>query len=168
MQYDIGPMGESLDVDLGDVAIIWMTPRHTAAVLGIENDSFFTPWSEDDFARCRRQRNCIGMVAIDRFDDTVVGYVIYELHKFVIEILNIAVHPGARRIGIGTKIVDRMKQKLSTRRRRRLSLYVSEENVRGHLWLRANEFRCVQTHEAFYDEGGTAYHFVYRLPQVNA
>ena len=34
-------------------------------------NSFEFPWSEEDFIRCLRQRNCIGMVA--EHDEQVVG-----------------------------------------------------------------------------------------------
>ena len=46
-----------------NVHIRWMIRRDMPEVLGIENSSFEFSWSEDDFIRCLRQRNCIGMVA---------------------------------------------------------------------------------------------------------
>ena len=61
------------------VHIRWMIRRDMPEVLDIESESFEFPWSEDDFIRCLRQRNCIGMVA--ELDDQVVGFMIYELHK---------------------------------------------------------------------------------------
>ena len=56
-----------------------MIRRDMPEVIPIETASFEFPWSEDDFVRCLRQRNCIGMVA--EMDDQVVGFMIYELHK---------------------------------------------------------------------------------------
>ena len=61
------------------VHIRWMIRRDMPAVLGIENSCFEFAWNEDDFIRCLRQRNCIGMVAEE--DEQVVGFMIYELHK---------------------------------------------------------------------------------------
>ena len=43
--------------------IRWMTRRDMVSVLEIENQCFEFAWSSDDFIRCLRQRNCIGMVA---------------------------------------------------------------------------------------------------------
>ncbi len=57
----------------------WMIRRDMSDVLAIESESFEFPWSEEEFVRCLRQRNCIGMVA--ELDDRIVGYMIYELHK---------------------------------------------------------------------------------------
>ena len=42
--------------------IRWMIRRDMPAVLGIENKSFEFAWTEDDFIRCLRQRNCIAML----------------------------------------------------------------------------------------------------------
>ena len=53
------------------VHIRWMIRRDMPEVLQIEAASFEFPWLEDDFIRCLRQRNCIGMVA--EYDDRVVG-----------------------------------------------------------------------------------------------
>ena len=76
-----------------------MIRRDMPAVIGIENACFEFAWNEDDFIRCLRQRNCIGMVAEE--EDKVVGFMIYELHKNRLHILNFAVHPDHRRVGIG-------------------------------------------------------------------
>ena len=54
------------------VHIRWMIRRDMPSVLAIEQECFEFPWYEDDFVRCLRQRNCIGMVA--ELDDKVVGY----------------------------------------------------------------------------------------------
>ena len=53
---------------------------------------FEFPWSEEEFIRCLRQRNCIGMVA--EHGERVVGFMIYELHKTRLHILNFAVADG--------------------------------------------------------------------------
>ena len=71
------------------VHIRWMIRRDMPEVLAIEDESFEFPWLEEDFIRCLRQRNCIGMVA--EHEDRVVGFMIYELHKTRIHVLNFAV-----------------------------------------------------------------------------
>src|SRR4051812_2604533 len=45
------------------VHIRWMIRRDMAEVLEIERSAFEFPWFEEEFIRCLRQRNCIGMVA---------------------------------------------------------------------------------------------------------
>src|SRR4029078_10231989 len=45
------------------VHIRWMIRRDMAEVVDVERASFEFPWFEEEFIRCLRQRNCIGMVA---------------------------------------------------------------------------------------------------------
>src|SRR5439155_1846306 len=106
------------------VHIRWMIRRDMPEVLASELASFEYAWTEDDFLRCLRQRNCIGMVA--ECNDRVVGFMIYELHKNKLHILNFAVHPTARRTGIGAQMVAKLVNKLSTHRRQKISLAVRE------------------------------------------
>ncbi len=58
--------------------IRWMIRGDMPSVLEIENRSFEFPWTEDEFIRCLRQRDCIGMVCREVWE--VVGFMIYELH----------------------------------------------------------------------------------------
>src|SRR3989344_7006679 len=62
-----------------DYYVRWMIRRDMPEVLDIEQQCFEFPWDEEDFIRCLRQRNCIGMVSQD--EEKVKGFMIYELHK---------------------------------------------------------------------------------------
>ena len=46
--------------DLLRVHVRWMVRRDMPEVLEIEGESFDFPWSEEDFIRCLRQRDCSG------------------------------------------------------------------------------------------------------------
>ena len=61
---------------------------------------------EEDFINCLRQRNCIGMVA--EHDDRVVGFMIYELNKTRIQVLNFAVAEKYRRHGVGAQMMAKL------------------------------------------------------------
>ena len=73
------------------VHIRWMIRRDMPEVLAIEHAGFEFPWCEEEFLRVLRQRNCIGMVA--ELGERVVGFMIYELHKNKLNVLDFAVHP---------------------------------------------------------------------------
>ena len=81
------------------VQIRWMIRRDMAEILCIEEESFEFPWADTDFTRCLRQRNCIGMVA--EISGGVVGYMLYELHRTKVHILNFAVARTHRRLRSG-------------------------------------------------------------------
>ena len=134
------------------VHIRWMIRRDMPEVLHTEQASFDYAWTEEDFLRCLRQRNCIGMVAEQ--GEKVVGFMIYELHKTKLHILNFAVHPTCRRAGVGAQMVAKLISKLSSHRRTRITLEVRETNLPAQLFFRAQGFRAVRVLRSYYDDSG--------------
>ena len=132
------------------VHIRWMIRRDMPEVLAIEAASFEFPWLEEDFIRCLRQRNCIGMVA--EHDDQVVGFMIYELNKNRIQVLNFAADPEFRRRGVGSQMVAKLVGKLSRERRNRITLEVRETNLPAQIFFRECGFRAVSVLREFYDD----------------
>ncbi len=132
------------------VHIRWMIRRDMPEVLEAETASFEFPWSEEDFIRCLRQRNCIGMVA--EHEDRVVGFMIYELHKNQLHILNFAVAPELRRHHIGQQMVAKLISKLSPQRRNKILLEVRETNLAAQVFFRQAGFRAVTVLRDFYDD----------------
>lgn len=133
-----------------DVHIRWMIRRDMPEVLDIESRCFEFPWSEEDFIRCLRQRNCIGMVAEE--DDKVVGSMIYELHKNRLHVLNFSVHPDHHREGIGSAMVAKLTGKLSYERRNRIMLEVRETNLAGQLFFRSCGFKAISVMHGYCNE----------------
>jgi ribosomal-protein-alanine N-acetyltransferase len=119
-------------------------------VLAIEKSGFEFPWSEEDFIRCLRGRNCIGMVA--ESDDRVVGFMVYELHKTRLHLLNFAVDATYRRRGTGSQLIAKLAGKLSSDRRTRITLEVRETNLAAQLFFRKTGFRAVAVLRDFYDD----------------
>lgn len=132
------------------VHIRWMIRRDMAEVLDIERHSFEFPWFEEDFIRCLRQRNCIGMVA--ECGERVVGFMIYELHKTRLHILNFAVSSDCRRRGVGQQMIEKLVGKLSSQRRTRISLEVRETNLAAQVFFRAAGFKATNVLHEFYDD----------------
>ncbi len=149
------------------VHIRWMIRRDMAEVLATENESFEFPWSEDEFVRCLRQRNCIGMVA--DCEDQVAGFMIYELHKTRLHVLNFAVGQDFRRRSIGRQMMSKLTGKLSQQRRSRLLLEVRETNLAAQLFFRAIGFRAVSVLRGYYeDTPEDAYVMQYRYRMSDA
>ena len=143
------------------IQIRWMIQRDLVDVLTIERQSFEFSWQEDDFLRCLRQRNCIGMVA--ECEDQVVGFMVYELHKTRLHILNFAVNPCARRQNVGKKMISKLIGKLSPHRRTRIILEVRETNLAAQLFFRDMGFRAISVlHDYYEDSPEDAYVMQYR------
>lgn len=134
------------------VHIRWMIRRDMAEIIDIERVAFEFPWSEEEFIRCLRQRNCIGMVA--EVDDRIVGYMIYESHKNRLHVLNFAVATSSRRSGIGRQMIETLSRKLSAGagRRNRILLECRERNLTAQLFFRSCGFRAVSVLRDFYDD----------------
>jgi [ribosomal protein S18]-alanine N-acetyltransferase len=155
--------------------IRWMIRRDMNEVLRIESLAFEYPWLENDFIIALRQRNCIGMVCEDHDAEVidyaeasgqypVVGFMIYELHKKRLHVLNFAVHENWRRRGVGAAMVGKLVGKLASQRRTRITLDVRESNLPAQLFFRSMGFRAVNVLKDYYDESPEdAYHMVHKL-----
>lgn len=151
-----------------DVHIRWMIRRDMPEVLNIEQLNFEFPWAEDDFLRCLRQLNVIGMVAECRSTGTIRGYMIYELLRDRIHVLNFAVLPSWQRFGIGTAMIRKLQAKLTSGSRTHLTLEVRETNLPAQLFFKSQGFRAVSLLKDFYrDSDEDAYQMQYRVESAN-
>lgn len=136
--------------------IRWMIRKDMSEVLDIESKSFRNSMDEDEFLKLLRSRLCIGMVAESIHSDEevltakcqtawgrpyknkysdVLGFMIYELSRPHLTIIDFAIHPDYRRLGIGTELFNRLTSKLDDRRTS-LLFPVSEYSDEGLLFLR--------------------------------
>lgn len=149
------------------IHVRWMIRRDMVEVLEIEQEAFEFPWSDEDFTRCMRQRNCIGMVA--EMADSVVAFMIYELHRSRLHVLNFAVRRSHRRLGIGTQMMEKLVGKLTPERRSRIVLEVRERNLPAQLFFRTLSYRAISVLKDFYqDTTEDAYLMQFVLPAAAA
>ncbi len=138
--------------------IRWMIRKDMQQVLAIEFNSFAFPWSEEDFFACLTQKNCIGMVA--ERNDRVLGFMIYELMKTKLHVLNFAVASWHRRLDVGTFLLKKLKAKLSQQRREEIVLEVKESNLAAQLFFRSQGLSATGIlREHYEDTNEDAYSF---------
>ena len=77
------------------IQIRWMIRRDLREVMDIEQQVFEFPWTEEELLNCLMKRNCIAMTA--ELENRIVGFMVYELHKSALHILNFAVKGSCRR-----------------------------------------------------------------------
>jgi ribosomal-protein-alanine N-acetyltransferase len=148
-----------------DILMRWLIRRDMPIVLEIESRSFRHPWTEEHFSGHINRDNAIGMVATH--DSMVVGYTIYAIHTSYIEILNLATHPDYRRMSVGRTILNMLKRKLVFRRRGEICLYISEVNLAGQLFFKANGFQAIEVCKDMYATcEEDAYLMSYRIGDV--
>jgi ribosomal-protein-alanine N-acetyltransferase len=149
------------------VHIRWLIRRDMPEVLDIEEESLEFPWRKEDFIRCLRRRNCVAVVA--EHEDRVVGFMIYELYRNRIHVLNFAVAADCRRRGVGSQMVAKLTAKLSAQRRSRILLEVRETKLAAQLFFRKIGFRAVTVLRAYYEdtpEDAYVMQFRYRVDQA--
>lgn len=142
----------------------WLIRRDMPEVLEIEWAAFDHFWTEEDFLSVLRQRNCIGMIVSKSSCDPIAGFMIYELHKYKLRLLNMAVHPDMRRQGYGRAMIERLVGKLHPSRRKQIVLEVREENLCAQQFFRATGLVCTQVIRDHYaDTDSDAYRFVFDI-----
>lgn len=132
------------------VYVRWMIRRDMPEVRAIERDSFDSWWKEEDFRTVLTKRNHIGMVA-QRGGD-IVGFMVYEFCKTQLHIHRLAVCHSARRQGVGTAMIQKLKNRLHTLRRTELTIEVPDSHFDGMMFLRSNRFEPIGIIERFYEE----------------
>lgn len=133
------------------VRVRWMVRRDFREVLDIENLCFDYPWSESDLIESLRQRNCIGAVAESECG-LIQGYCIYELFPSYITITSLAVHPDVQGQGIGSGIVNRIKDKLDYGKRVRIKTLVRESNFPAQMFFKSAGFIATEVVKGGYEE----------------
>ena len=120
-------------------------------ILQIETQSYRNPWDAAKFKAVLRSKYVSGYVAeqapinssIDR--TLLVGYTIYKMFQTTIHILGMAVLADARHQGVGTLLVDKVKEDLAKFNRVSLIARAGEDNLDAQLFLRSCGFSATKT-----------------------
>ncbi|MEK6234481.1 MAG: GNAT family N-acetyltransferase, partial [Planctomycetales bacterium] len=85
-------------------------------------------------------------------EDSIVGFMIYELQKTRLHLLNFAVQSKQRRRRVGSQMIEKLTGKLSPHRRNQILLEVRETNLPAQLFFRAVGFSAMGVLRDFYDD----------------
>lgn len=99
-------------------------------------------WDECGYRAALRTRNVIGTVYETTQD--IRGVMVYQLRKSGLELLRFVVHPDYHRTGIGTSMVDLLKDKLSQQRRTWVEIDVPEIMLPAQLFFRSCGFQFTE------------------------
>lgn len=113
-----------------------------AAVMEIERHSFSMPWTEPEMRNCIRMHGIAALVAT--YNDTVVGFMVMEVDKREIVLLNLAVHEDWRYKRVGAQLIDYAKSMLNNKIET-IGLGTFAENLDAQLFFRQMGFKCIGT-----------------------
>lgn len=129
----------------------WLTKDDMDDVLEIERYQFIHPWDDKHFRDALRDRNTIGK-AFEDDREQVIGYMVFKLGKRHLELLNIAVDGQHQRAGVGTSMINSLKNNLARDRRYRIAAKVWERNVGAQLFFQKMGFICTDTIRDHYED----------------
>src|SRR5262249_24561545 len=91
--------------------------------------------------------------------EKILGFLLFELRKDSVHILNFAVHTGCRRAGVGTQLMARLIARMRSECSH-ITLEVRETNLGAQLFFRNLDFKAVAVLRDFYDDSGEAAYFM--------
>lgn len=106
---------------------VCMTAEHVPQVAVLERCCFEAPWSERSIASELTNPLSLWLVALD--GDKVIGYVGSQSVLGEADMMNVAVSPDYRRLGIAQNLVERLVQALCGRSVQSLALEVRASNA---------------------------------------
>ena len=155
-------------IDDDNFYLRWSNKTDLFEMLNIEQKSFENPWTENTFIQCLRQRNFVAKVAYRvKKPEKVFGFMIYELRKEKINLINFVVDPNFRREGIGSMMIFQVQNKLSKNRKKEINFNIRESNLTGQLFLKAQGFNATRDifRRYYADTGEDAYHMIYKMDE---
>lgn len=117
-------------------------------IVSIENASFTTPWSETLFYNETRKAIAVSRVA--RIEGKVMGYLCANVILEEGHILNLAVHPQYRGLGIASSLIKEMIDIMRGRDCRSVFLEVRISNEQARIMYEKFGFSLLGTRKNYY------------------
>ncbi|MCY4485787.1 MAG: ribosomal protein S18-alanine N-acetyltransferase [Deltaproteobacteria bacterium] len=122
------------------------------SVMVIERASFACPWSRQFFLQELQAANSRSVLC--HSEGEPVGYVIYWELVDELDIHNVAVHPGHRRLGVGRAMLESLIDRASERGFRRMTLEVRRSNDAAQALYLSLGFEFCGLRRGYYSDNG--------------
>jgi [ribosomal protein S18]-alanine N-acetyltransferase len=119
----LSEIGMSAPTETGELRLRRLTYGDLPSVISIERRSFSTPWSLAMFVLELSKPSGICLAAED--DSGLVGYLVCSRYDEVWHLMNVAIHPERRRLGIATDLIERLFDEAGAGARYTLEVRVS-------------------------------------------
>jgi [ribosomal protein S18]-alanine N-acetyltransferase len=129
-------------------------------VIAIERRSFPTPWSLAMFVLELSKPSGVCLAAM--VDGRLAGYVVCSRYDRVWHIMNIAIDPDRRRLGLATALLERLFER--TGKDAQYTLEVRQSNDGAIELYRRFGFRAAGTRRRYYQDNGEDALIMWRTP----
>lgn len=135
-----------------EIYITDMTKVHIPYAVDIEEKSFSIPWSQNAFEESLSYDHALFLVAVSAETEKVVGYVgMYKIFNEG-EIMNVAVHPDYRGMGIGTKLMKAIIEKGQEKDIKDIILEARQSNSTAITMYEKIGFKKIGIRKNFYEK----------------
>jgi [ribosomal protein S18]-alanine N-acetyltransferase len=155
------------------IKIDYAVRDHVPAFVDIENATQKVKsarWDEKDFFIEAGEDNVVVKSALDGSEP--VGFIVYHTRKSGYEILHMAVHPAWQRHGIGTRMVEALKESVSrSTTKKTILVVVRESNLQAQMFFKKLVFMATKVERNYYldtNEAGYVFKFTKSVPEVEA
>ena len=133
-QFEIKPYMDAL---LGDI-------------VKIERESFSTPWSADSLRQAGQMENSIFLTVTEK--ETAVGFGCILLVAGEGELVDIAVSPAYRKLGLGQMLMTALLTEAANRETEQVFLEVRQSNTPARTLYEKNGFTAIGLRKKYYKD----------------
>lgn len=133
---------------VGDWSIRPANPDDAPALAAAERECFSDPWSEEGLLQTLHDESSISLIG--ELGGRLAGYLLARTIAGEAEILNLAVLPGARRLGLGRSLLEAALKGLVGRGVQAVYLEVRQSNAAARRLYLSLGFRPVGVRPRYY------------------
>ena len=137
--------------NIKNISIDKLLFKHHERVLQI---NFYSPecfWDNEDLLKTLSEKSVFGFIVKENTSGNIIGFVIFKFTHFI-EMLNLVIHPDYQRRGVGTFVLDFLKQNYEQSTGGCVIEYkLQERNLTGHLFLKSNCFKSNREYRFCFD-----------------
>jgi ribosomal-protein-alanine N-acetyltransferase len=130
----------------------WMIRRDIPEIVAIEGTSQVDAFTTQQLVVCLAKRNVIGLVATtcDKNSNIefILGYVIYEMSKNLINIQRLGTHHLYLRKGVAKSLISRIVD----RENHDINITLRETNLDAQLFFRSQKFKAIEVINKKFDD----------------
>ena len=126
------------------------SPDDVPAVATLEKIAFTDPWSAPEFEQLALSARSIFLVAADPAGGDLAGYVIVVAVMDEAEVLNLAVSPGCRGLGVGGMLLDAALSEAAAAGATSVFLEVRESNAAARALYLSRGFSEISRRSRYY------------------